>query len=76
MDVYMFVAFFIGIRQLWSWGLKYSILHNINYSTNVYLSKKANTSVFDIISDITSCERIISTDIMSQPFYVFYKYTR
>lgn len=24
--------------------------------------------VFDIISDITSCKRIISTDIMSQPF--------
>ena len=45
-------------------------LHNAkHYSTNVLYEKNGNTSVFDVISDITSRKRIISTDIMSQPFY-------
>ena len=46
----------------------FSILHNINYNTNVFMEQNGEYRVFDIISDITTRQRIISIDIMSKPF--------
>jgi len=59
------LVFWVELVGLWAFGfLKYSILHNINYSTNVYCSKLADACILHSCRYHNTVRCLISSAIM------------